>query len=201
MDGEDRAASHRRPGSGVTVSLPREGRCRYELLAVLQVMAGKEMLRFATIAEGEQVVIGRGSEADLVLDDPSISRSHATIKHPEQGRLIIEDLGSTNGISINGYVVRRGVLRPGDLIELGAISLRLDLLTPDELYHLRRVQEELESADTDPLTGLKSRSYFEDDLPGVLERLDDANRGLSAIFIDLDQFKQVNDRHGHPVGR
>ena len=197
----DQTASHGRPGSGVTVSLPREGRRRDELVAALQVVAGKEMLRFATIAEGEQVVIGRGREADLVLDDPSISRSHATIKHLEQGRLIIEDLGSTNGISINGYVVRRGVLRPGDLIELGAISLRLDLLTPDELYHLRRVQEELESADTDPLTGLKSRSYFEDDLPGVLERLDDANRGLSAIFIDLDQFKQVNDRHGHPVGR
>ena len=186
--------------SGVTVSLPREPRFRQELLPTVQVVAGEQMLRFATVPEGGEIVIGRDADADLVLDHPSISRRHAIIGYPDSGQLGIEDCGSTNGVAINGYSVRQSAVRPGDLIELGAISLRLDLFTPDELSHLRRVQEKLASADTDPLTGLKSRAYCEDDLPEALQRFDENGHQVSAIFIDLDHFKAVNDTHGHAVG-
>lgn len=201
MNLEDTTTSHQRPGNAtMTISMPRENRGRREFLPTVQVVAGKEMLRFITVPEGQEIILGRGQDADLVLDDPSISRKHAMIAHEEPGRLVIQDLGSTNGIAVNGYGVRRSLLRPGDLVELGAISLRLDLLTTDELSHLGRVQEKLDAAGTDPLTGLRSRAYLDTDLPRVVQRLDDTERKVSAIFIDLDHFKEVNDTYGHTVG-
>lgn len=77
------------------------------------------------------VVIGRGTEADLRINDPGISRRHARIDvqgdGPEQ-RITIEDLGSTNGILINGQRVRHATLGPGSRFEIG--STRVAISTP-----------------------------------------------------------------------
>lgn len=184
----------------VTMSLPRGVSQQRALVPTLQVIAGREMLRFVTVESGEKAVVGRGSECDLVLDDPSISRQHAEVSFPAPGRLMIKDLGSTNGVSVNGYAHASGPLRPGDLIELGTVSLRLDLLTRDELAHLRRVAAKLEAIGTDPLTGLRNRLWIDEELPGVLQRMDETERRVSGVFVDIDQFKQLNDQHGHVVG-
>lgn len=64
-------------------------------------------------------VIGRAAEADLVLDDPFASDRHARFDRLE-GRLVIEDLGSTNGTVVNGVpVVGRRALDRGDAIRIG----------------------------------------------------------------------------------
>jgi diguanylate cyclase (GGDEF)-like protein/PAS domain S-box-containing protein len=64
----------------------------------------------------------------------------------------------------------------------------------------RRIQDQLaEAADRDPLTGLYNRRWFERHLNEVLERRG-SEGSLGILFIDLDGFKQVNDRHGHAVG-
>ena len=47
------------------------------------------------------IVIGRGTEADLRINDPGVSRRHAEIK-VEAGRILIRDLGSTNGTTVDG---------------------------------------------------------------------------------------------------
>ena len=56
-------------------------------------------------------VIGRGTDADLRINDPGISRLHAEVKvHPASGAGEIVDLGSTNGIAVNGHKVRQATL-------------------------------------------------------------------------------------------
>ncbi|MBF0611678.1 MAG: diguanylate cyclase [Magnetococcales bacterium] len=53
---------------------------------------------------------------------------------------------------------------------------------------------------TDALTGLFNRRFFDEAIQLEMERADRYNRPLSFIMVDLDHFKQVNDTYGHPVG-
>ncbi|HUT76962.1 MAG TPA: FHA domain-containing protein [Polyangia bacterium] len=69
--------------------------------------------------------IGRSTECHLVLDDPSVSRLHATI-HNEDGRLTVEDRGSRNGVVVNGTRIGgRHELGDGDRISFGQQSIRV----------------------------------------------------------------------------
>lgn len=76
------------------------------------------------------LLIGRGSNADLRLDDPGISRRHAMILVAADGTVTIEDLGSTNGVHVNGVRISKTALNEGSRIELG--STRLLVHTPSE---------------------------------------------------------------------
>ncbi|HSK92236.1 MAG TPA: DUF3662 and FHA domain-containing protein [Euzebyales bacterium] len=70
-----------------------------------------------------EAVIGRMPGCDVQLDDPSVSRRHARISRASNGWLI-EDLGSTNGITVNGASVEREYLSGGEDIELGNVRMR-----------------------------------------------------------------------------
>jgi diguanylate cyclase (GGDEF)-like protein len=64
-----------------------------------------------------------------------------------------------------------------------------------------RVQSQLERVATvDSLTGLRNRRWLDDMFPRLLERAARTNRPASALLIDVDRFKSVNDKHGHLVG-
>ncbi|MDR0435364.1 MAG: DUF3662 domain-containing protein [Propionibacteriaceae bacterium] len=72
------------------------------------------------------LTIGRGSEADLRISDPGISRMHARIEvsgDPGQLRLKIVDLGSANGITVNGEQVLETELGSGSRIEIGSTRM------------------------------------------------------------------------------
>jgi hypothetical protein len=72
------------------------------------------------------LVIGRGSEADLRINDPGISRRHAQIRVNPAGQglqIDIVDLGSTNGIMVNGHKVQQAALREGARIEIGSTRM------------------------------------------------------------------------------
>lgn len=62
-----------------------------------------------------KLVIGRGSECDLILDEPEMSRRHAVIENFGDG-IYLRDLGSANGTFVNGVQVRDAVLHPDDQI-------------------------------------------------------------------------------------
>ena len=71
------------------------------------------------------LVIGRGTDADLRINDPGISRRHAEIRvsHDDPGSIEIVDLGSTNGITVDGRKVRHAVLGEGSRIEIGSTRM------------------------------------------------------------------------------
>lgn len=66
--------------------------------------------------------IGRGSESDLRIDDPGISRNHAELRR-SGGDVTVVDLGSTNGVVVDGQRVERARLRDGSRVQLGSTTL------------------------------------------------------------------------------
>ena len=181
-------------------NVPREARSKRMTVPTLRVVAGPDMLRFVALVAGDEVVIGRDERCDLSLRHTSVSRHHSRVCCNESGDVTVQDLGSTNGTSVNGHGTKRALLRPGDQLEIGAVSLRLDLLGLDELAHLARVHERLSAANRDTLTGLLNRSWLDDALPALVERCDDAGVAITALFVDADRFKLINDSFGHAVG-
>jgi len=64
-------------------------------------------------------IIGRGNTCDIVLKDNSVSRRHARLDYVQE-KFVITDLGSTNGVYVNGIKVVSKNLAPGDTIGLGS---------------------------------------------------------------------------------
>ncbi|HTJ41550.1 MAG TPA: ATP-binding protein [Kofleriaceae bacterium] len=68
------------------------------------------------------IVIGRSDRANIRVRGPDVSRSHARVSWHE-GACVVEDLGSSNGTSVNGLAITRRVLRPGDRIQIGVSAI------------------------------------------------------------------------------
>jgi pSer/pThr/pTyr-binding forkhead associated (FHA) protein len=74
------------------------------------------------------IVIGRGRGADVVLAEATISRAHAAIGF-DQGAFFVQDLGSTNGTTVNGVKADRQQLKNGDEVHMG--RLVIGIMLPD----------------------------------------------------------------------
>ncbi|HTO06956.1 MAG TPA: FHA domain-containing protein [Myxococcota bacterium] len=70
-----------------------------------------------------RVTIGRGKDSEVVIDDASISHQHAALELGSNGYRV-RDLGSTNGVVVNGARMALAELKHGDRIALGQIELR-----------------------------------------------------------------------------
>jgi DNA-binding NtrC family response regulator len=82
------------------------------------------------LASGREYVIGRAREADIFLDDGSVSRRHAVLR--TDGDLTLEDEGSTNGTRVRGVALRPGQrvqVDVGVVIELGSATLLIQRAT------------------------------------------------------------------------
>jgi pSer/pThr/pTyr-binding forkhead associated (FHA) protein len=71
------------------------------------------------------VSIGRAKNNDVRIQDSTVSSHHAKIV-TFYNASYIEDLGSTNGTFVNGKRVKKQTLKPGDIISLGALSLKVE---------------------------------------------------------------------------
>ena len=79
------------------------------------------------VLEGPRATIGRSKEAECVLSDPNVSRRHAELRRAQNGDWTIADLGSTNGIKVNGRRVSSSRLGPGDQVTLGTTTFLFDV--------------------------------------------------------------------------
>lgn len=103
-------------GAGVQSSEPSPRTAAHRAQMVIEVNG----MRHPLTPPG--IIIGRGSEADLRINDPGISRKHAELRVSGGGQNLtyeIVDLGSTNGIKVDGQKVRQAILHSGSRIEIG----------------------------------------------------------------------------------
>jgi hypothetical protein len=75
--------------------------------------------------DSEKTSIGRGKSNTIVLNDGSVSREHAEIVHTPVGYLV-RDLGSTNGVMVNGIKIQERRLDHGDELVFGSVSMRFE---------------------------------------------------------------------------
>lgn len=145
----------------------------------------------------EDVVLGRAMDVTIPLDDSAASRRHAKIHSSPLG-YVITDLGSKNGMLVNGKRVDRHLLRDGDRIQIGSLTVLKfayeDGLEGDLRKRLR------ESATRDPLTGLYNKAFFLEALRSAFSEAIRRKRALSLMVIDIDRFKDINDKVGHLGG-
>jgi pSer/pThr/pTyr-binding forkhead associated (FHA) protein len=78
------------------------------------------------VLSGSRVVLGRSRECDIMVNDPNVSRRHAELRS-SGGRWSVHDLGSTNGIKVNGRRVDQHELSDGDTITMGVTDLNFEL--------------------------------------------------------------------------
>jgi hypothetical protein len=78
----------------------------------------------AGLASDRPALLGRSRACELVLSDDSVSRRHAMVVC-EGDRIILTDLGSTNGTFVNGRRITQAEVRPGDRLRLGGLDLVL----------------------------------------------------------------------------
>jgi hypothetical protein len=75
---------------------------------------------------GQLAVVGRSRDCDVVVSDPNVSRRHIELRRGERGWAAV-DLGSTNGMKVNGHRTRHAELSSGDRITIGVTDLTFEL--------------------------------------------------------------------------
>lgn len=127
----------------------------------------------------KNTVIGRSPRCDIVIESRDISREHARIFQDPFGRWIIEDLGSSNGILINGKRVDASVVLPGEPMVLGSFSLSM---TPS-------LDQQIKRDDSVRITANITTGGFEAE---IISGKDNPAAPLSRPFVE--QFNEIVDR-------
>jgi two-component system, cell cycle response regulator len=145
--------------------------------------------------------LGRSGESAFQISDITVSRDHAVVMTDEMGTVQIRDEGSTNGTFLNGkriHAHRLVDLADGDRVQLGTkIVFKLVRLDPNDEQFQREMYERTVR---DALTGLYNRAYLLNQIGVLAERSASQGIGLAVLMLDIDHFKQINDRYGHLAG-
>ena len=148
--------------------------------------------------DGTDHVIGRGTEADLWVEDGGVSRRHARVTCAADGRFFLEDLGSTNGTFVGDRRIDKSEIKPGERIQMGPHVMLRFAITDDAEEELQR--RLYESSTRDALTRLYNRKYLTERLTAEVAYSRRHRVKLSALLLDLDDFKTMNDTYGHLAG-
>ncbi|MDR3683073.1 MAG: GGDEF domain-containing protein [Geothrix sp.] len=162
---------------------------------------GQPMGEFIALpAEG--LDLGRAPENGLCLREPEVSRRHARLQvSADLASVELRDLGSTNGVFVNGKRVQADPgpvrLKAEDVIRVGRHAFKLKRMDAlERRYH----RDMVASTILDPLTGVGNRATVLYQLTSQVELARRHHRPLAVILADLDWFKQVNDTHGSRAG-
>lgn len=172
-----------------------------DLRPALVFLSG-ELIAVPIPLDREEVILGRALEADVRVNDSKVSRRHAkinTVINESTGKTdyVLTDLGSRNGILVNGVKVSDEILSNGDKITVGDHILRFELLDEIDREYQRQIHRLITH---DDLTGLLSGRSFFSELRRESARARSEDRGFCVLVMDVDHFKKVNDTYGHLTG-
>ena len=142
------------------------------------------------------IVLGRGSDCEIRINDHSVSRKHARIQPGADGYYAV-DLQSTNGSYINDVPASMCRLKDGDYLRVGNCIYRflmggnVEAEYHEEIYRLTII---------DALTDIHNKRYFLEFLDRELARSSRYDRPLTLIMIDIDRFRAINEDLGHLGG-
>jgi diguanylate cyclase (GGDEF)-like protein len=163
--------------------------------ACLVVLQGQRLGQRIDIGDAP-LVIGRAPECEFQIMERSVSRQHSKIWREPSGYRV-KDLDSTNKTFLNDQPIIEAELKDGDHITIGSCVLKfMDRSSVEARYH----EEIYQLATVDPLTDLYNRRQFIELLEKELARAANHKRPLALLIIDIDHFKAINDRFGHPAG-
>jgi diguanylate cyclase (GGDEF)-like protein len=147
-----------------------------------------------------EIILGRGVESHIFIDDKSVSRSHARFMvSPHEVSVV--DLGSSNKTVINEKNTLEPMspyrLRGDDRIKTGNVILKY--LEKGSLESMAN-RELNEKAQKDALTGAFSKGALLEKGPEAIKRAEVLSEDLSVLMFDIDFFKKINDTYGHSAG-
>jgi two-component system, cell cycle response regulator len=148
-----------------------------------------------TLAD-EAVILGRGTDCDIRINDHSVSRRHARIQPSHDGYYAV-DLQSTNGTFVNDVPAAMYRLKDGDYLRVGNCIYRflaggnVEAEYHEEIYRLTII---------DALTDIHNKRYFLEFLDRELARTARYGRPLALVIFDLDRFRCINEELGHLGG-
>lgn len=169
--------------------------------ADLILIAHPEHQRLGTrfrLRSGSSMEIGRAPTSEISLPEVlSISRQHARL-HYRGRRVVIEDLGSTNGTYVNGSLIAEPtVLHTGDRFQVAGVHFKfLHEKDPEHAFHLTIS----DLVTRDGLTEIFNKRKYDEEAEREVARSQRHGRPLCLILFDLDDFKLINDNYGHLCG-
>lgn len=169
--------------------------------ADLILIAHPEHQRLGTryrLRPGASIEVGRAPTSEISLPEVlSISRQHARL-HYRGPRVVLEDLGSTNGTYVNGQLIQEPtVLHSGDRFQVAGVHFKfLHEKDPEHAFH----ETIYDLVTRDGLTEIYNKRKFEEEANREFARSVRHGRPLCLIMFDLDDFKLINDNYGHLCG-
>jgi len=165
--------------------------------ATLTLLSGVDAGKLFAL-DAVETIIGRARDAGVRIDDVGISRQHARLIRRRDDTFIIEDMGSTNGVYVNGERTEHTDLIPGDQVQIGPnVTLRFSVVDSSEEALARQL---FDSSTRDALTRAFNRKYLMGRLVAEVAYAERHKARMGLILFDLDHFKQTNDTYGHVAG-
>jgi two-component system, cell cycle response regulator len=180
----------------VITNIPDLGQDKKKKHAYIIFLSGPLIGKVHLLKEGA-LVVGRAPDVDIPIDDLGISRHHITLITDET-KVILRDLGSTNGTFVNGTRVTERELQDGDKVQVSSSTIikfayqdQIEDIFHNELYKMATI---------DPLTSAYNKRFFANRLKEEFSYALRKNIPLTLVMMDIDHFKTVNDSFGHPAG-
>lgn len=175
--------------------LSENSRDATELEPYLVVLTGSEQGKQFKL-HSSQHVFGREPAADIMIQDPKISRRHGMLS-VHRTHILLEDLNSTNGTYVNGKRVVKHKIELLDRIRIGDTYLKVDY---KKFSEAKLEQALYEAANIDSMTNVLNRNAF---ILRAQQELAFCKRNqarLTVMMCDADHFKLTNDNFGHLAG-